>query len=191
MSVSVTVGGQPATDVTVVDDTTITATAPPAQAGGAVDVVVSTAGGSATLADGFTYDEPPALLLTVPSSIPVVVDEATPYTTELVNTGGPADAVEESLRLHSDDDDLVAADVVYETKDTGVWVIAPLTEDGGDLVSGPETYPVPAGLDATSNVRITIKRALTITGTSTIVDPDTGDVLATATYEFDATDAQE
>ena len=55
MAVSVTVGGTAATGITVVSDTEITATTPPGTAG-AVDVVVTTAGGSDTLDDGFTYE---------------------------------------------------------------------------------------------------------------------------------------
>lgn len=55
MAVSVTFDGVAATDVTVVSDTEVTATTP-AGAEGAVDVVVTTAGGSATLAGGFTYN---------------------------------------------------------------------------------------------------------------------------------------
>lgn len=55
MAVTVTVGGTAATAVTVVSDTEITATTP-AGSEGAADVVVTTAGGSDTLADGFTYE---------------------------------------------------------------------------------------------------------------------------------------
>jgi large repetitive protein len=55
MAVTVTVGGTPATDVTVVSDTEVTATTPAGTAGD-VDVVVTTSGGSDTLAAGFTYE---------------------------------------------------------------------------------------------------------------------------------------
>jgi formylglycine-generating enzyme required for sulfatase activity len=51
---SVTIGGVPATDVQVVDATTVTATTP-AGSVGAVDVVVSGAKGTVTVAAGFTY----------------------------------------------------------------------------------------------------------------------------------------
>jgi formylglycine-generating enzyme required for sulfatase activity len=51
---SVTIGGVPATDVQVVDATTVTATTP-AGSVGAVDVVVSGAKGTVTVASGFTY----------------------------------------------------------------------------------------------------------------------------------------
>jgi LPXTG-motif cell wall-anchored protein len=52
----VTVGGTAATDLTVQDDTTLTAVVPAGVLGEA-DVVVTTAGGSTTLADAFTYTE--------------------------------------------------------------------------------------------------------------------------------------
>ncbi|TKT69907.1 IPT/TIG domain-containing protein, partial [Aquamicrobium sp. LC103] len=51
---SATFGGTPATSYTVDSDTQITATTPPGTAG-AVDAVVTTPGGSATLVRGFTY----------------------------------------------------------------------------------------------------------------------------------------
>lgn len=51
---SVTFGGTPATSVNVINSTTVTAVAP-AHAVGAVDVVISTPGGGATLSDGYTY----------------------------------------------------------------------------------------------------------------------------------------
>lgn len=51
---SVTFDGEAATSVQVVNSTTITCVTPPG-IGGVVDVVVTTAGGSATLPDAFTY----------------------------------------------------------------------------------------------------------------------------------------
>lgn len=60
MAVSVTFDGTAATGVTVVSDTEITCTTP-ADTAGAVDVVVTTDGGSDTLTSGYTYvDEPTA-----------------------------------------------------------------------------------------------------------------------------------
>lgn len=51
---TVTVDGDAATDVVVVDHDTITAKTPAGEAG-EVDVVVTTTGGAATATDGFTY----------------------------------------------------------------------------------------------------------------------------------------
>ena len=52
---AVTIGGNAATDVTVVNDTTLTATTPARTTAGVVDVVVGHDGFNATLAGGFTY----------------------------------------------------------------------------------------------------------------------------------------
>ncbi|MFF4777547.1 IPT/TIG domain-containing protein [Microtetraspora fusca] len=54
LDAKVTVGGNAATAVTVVDQATIKATVP-AHAAGAVDVVVTTSGGTSTLTGAFTY----------------------------------------------------------------------------------------------------------------------------------------
>lgn len=56
-NISITIGGQPATDVTVVNATTITARTP-AHAVGTVDVVVSYDGTPYTLSGAFTYSLP-------------------------------------------------------------------------------------------------------------------------------------
>lgn len=51
---TVTVDGDPATNITVINPTKLTCKTPAGEAG-AVDVVVTTAAGSATVEDGFTY----------------------------------------------------------------------------------------------------------------------------------------
>jgi hypothetical protein len=53
---TVTFGGTAATDVTVANETTVTAVTP-ARAKGAVDVAVTSGGASATLANGYTYNQ--------------------------------------------------------------------------------------------------------------------------------------
>ncbi|WP_255447575.1 IPT/TIG domain-containing protein [Schumannella sp. 10F1B-5-1] len=63
----VTLGGTAATGVTVVNDTTITATTP-AHAAGAVDVVVTAPGGTATLTNGFSFQPGPAITGLTPTS---------------------------------------------------------------------------------------------------------------------------
>jgi formylglycine-generating enzyme required for sulfatase activity len=72
---SVTIGGNHATSVVVLNDTTVTAVAP-AGTVGAHDVVVSTPAGSATLTDGFVYHVavPWATVLEGPPDATVVVD---------------------------------------------------------------------------------------------------------------------
>jgi hypothetical protein len=52
-----TIGGKALVALTVTEPDTITGTTPAGDAAGAVDVVVSDAGGTATLAGGFTYEE--------------------------------------------------------------------------------------------------------------------------------------
>jgi putative cell wall-binding protein len=70
----ISVGGQAATDVTVLDATSVSFTSP-AHAGGATDVVVTTPAGSATLTAGFTYQAPvvpaPTIVAVTPDSGPV------------------------------------------------------------------------------------------------------------------------
>jgi hypothetical protein len=55
MSVTVAINGITVSGVTVVDDNTLTFTAPAASAGNSLDVVVTTGGGSATLVGAFSY----------------------------------------------------------------------------------------------------------------------------------------
>jgi hypothetical protein len=66
---SVTVGGTPATDISVLDVTLITFQTPRGAAG-AKDVVVTTPGGTVTKNNGFTYVAPPTLISLSPSSGP-------------------------------------------------------------------------------------------------------------------------
>ncbi len=56
---TVTLGGRPATDVAVQSNEALTARTPAGAAAGAVDVVVSVAGRSASLPGGFSYQTPP------------------------------------------------------------------------------------------------------------------------------------
>ncbi|MFF1571255.1 IPT/TIG domain-containing protein [Leifsonia sp. NPDC058292] len=67
-STGVTFAGTPATDVTVVNDTTITATSP-AHAPGAVDVVVQNPNGDSAPGD-FTFDQVPVLISLTPDTGP-------------------------------------------------------------------------------------------------------------------------
>lgn len=61
-AVTLTVGGLPATDVTVTGGTRITARTPPGGAAGAAALVVTCSGsGSATLPNGFSYNATPAI----------------------------------------------------------------------------------------------------------------------------------
>lgn len=57
MAVSLTIGGNSATNVVVVSDTELTAVTPAGSTGPA-DVTVATDGGTDTLTGGFTYEAP-------------------------------------------------------------------------------------------------------------------------------------
>jgi len=67
-SLTVLFGGIVAADVTVNSPTSITVTAPTASGAGAADVVVETAGGSATAVGAYTYVDPPTVVAVTPSS---------------------------------------------------------------------------------------------------------------------------
>ncbi len=71
-AITVTFGGQPASDIVVVDDTTITARTPAGAPGAAVDVVLANELGTATLADGYAYHPAPTLALVDPASGPSI-----------------------------------------------------------------------------------------------------------------------
>jgi len=65
---SVTFAGTPATDVTVVNSTTMTVTAPAGPGTGGVDVVVTNAYGSNTLGDGYWYKSSPVITSITPNT---------------------------------------------------------------------------------------------------------------------------
>ena len=65
---SVTFDGAAATNVVVVNDTTITCDTPAGTPGASVDVAVTNSNGTATLADGFAYHSTPAVFSLSPST---------------------------------------------------------------------------------------------------------------------------
>lgn len=83
---AVTFGGTAATSYTVTDATSITATTP-AHAAGAVNVVVTTPGGTATLTNGYTYRLP---LSVTTSSTHVACNSGSNGTATATATGGVA-----------------------------------------------------------------------------------------------------
>ena len=68
MAAEVSFGGVPATDVVIVNDTTITCTTPAGT--GDVDVTIDTSGGSVTWAAAFTYAPAPSITALDPASGP-------------------------------------------------------------------------------------------------------------------------
>lgn len=126
------------------------------------------------VAGGDTDGNPPqGLDLFVPSPIVTPIDTPTVYYTRLTVTGGDIDEVTETIRLHSDDRDLVASDVTYETQDGGTYVAVTWTVEDGDLVY-TETYAARSGHTATSPVRVTVNAddLTDLTGTSTVYGDD-------------------
>lgn len=185
MPTSVKFGTAAATSVTYVSPTELSVTLPAGTAAGAVDVQVTTSGGTGTLPAGFEYLDEPALNVQVPASTPVTVGTQATYSTRLTNNGARADDVTEEIRLTNAAGDLAAADVVYETQDSNgtTWTTVEWTEDAGDLVVTHTWSAVLAGADNPSNVRITVTRDTgNLTGTSTYTNAS--GQLAQATYTF-------
>lgn len=186
MATTVTIGGETVTP-TVVSDTELQITTPPADAAGAVDVVVTTAGGSTTAAGAFEYVDEPNLAVEVPETIPVTVAEQATYATRLTNFGARAEDVTEEIRISNAAGDLVAADVVYETQDSDgeTWTTVTWTEDAGSLVVVHTWGAVLANADNSSNVRVTVARDTgDLTGSSTYTAADDS-LLAQAVYTYD------
>ena len=85
---SVMIGGVPATSFTIVNATTITAITPP-RAAGAVDVVITTPGGSAPATVSYTYVPQTTTTSTVSSANPSTFGQAVTLTATVSGTGGP------------------------------------------------------------------------------------------------------
>jgi LPXTG-motif cell wall-anchored protein len=128
-----TFGGTTASNVDVVDDTTITATTP-AHAAGAVDVVVTTPDASGTATDAFTYNAPPSSLTVAPSSGPI--DGGTDVTltgTDLTDTtavlvcgqaAGNLDVVSDTeVDFTTPAGDVGSCDVIVETTASGTTTV--------------------------------------------------------------------
>lgn len=140
MATTVTVGGNPATDVVVSDTGTLTATVPAGTAG-AADVTVTTSVGSDTLTDGYTYVEAP----TADSIDPDHGPEAGGTTVTVTGTGFIDGATTVTVG------DEAATDVVV-VSDTELTFVTPagtgnaavtITTPGGDaVVDGGFTYDV-------------------------------------------------
>jgi LPXTG-motif cell wall-anchored protein len=142
---SVTFGGTAATDVDVIDDSTVLVTAP-AHAPGAVDVVVTTPDASGTGAGAFTYYAPPTLLAVSPLAGPTEGGTAITITgTGLASTSGVTIGGEAVTDLVVVDDSTVTAvtpagplggaDVVVRT-DAGSTTLA----DGFTYAEAPEVH---------------------------------------------------
>lgn len=188
MATIVTIGDEQAA-VSVISDTILRFTAPPAAAAGVVDVTVTNSHGAATATGAFEYTDAPNLDVSVPADINLTVGEQSRYETRLTNFGARADNVTEEIRISNAAGDLVAADVVYETQDSDgtTWTTVEWTEDGGDLVVTHTWGAVLANADNRSTVRVTATRDTgDLTGSSTYTAEDST-VLAQATYTYHVT----
>jgi len=163
---TVTIGGASATDVEVVNSTTITAVTPEGTAG-AQDVVVTTSAGEDTLEDGFTYIAPPTVTAIDPNEGPIAGGtEVTITGTDFVSGatvsigGNPATGVEfvssTELSATTPEGTAGAKDVVVTNPDTQF----------DTLVEGFTYIPPPVitDIDPDSGV-ITGGTDVTITGT--------------------------
>ncbi len=107
---AVTFGGVPATSFTVDDDNNITATTP-AGAAGAVPVAVTTAGGTATRTDGYTYVAPPEVSISVDMAV-TFEDSGGVLTFQVIRGVGPPDPLTVNVSYSgtaSEGDDYVGA----------------------------------------------------------------------------------
>ncbi|MBV9950386.1 MAG: IPT/TIG domain-containing protein [Acidimicrobiia bacterium] len=146
---SVTFGDAEATDVDVVDGTTITATLP-AHVAGTVDVVVTTPDASGTGADAFTYDSPASFLTVSPVAGPtaggttITISGAGLATTSGVTVGGTA-----ASDVTVQDDTKVTA--VVPAGALGEADVVVTTAGGSTTLTGAFTYTESAGLDLGSS----------------------------------------
>jgi len=166
--ITVTFGGQPLQDLTVVDQGTIKGTTPP-HAAGAVDVVVSNSFGSDTLEGGFTYHAPPAITAINPASGPA--DGGTAVT--ITGTGFTPDAV-----VTLDGQPLQDVTVSSETTIQGVTPahapgpvdVTVTTAYGSDTLEGGFTYeevpPPPPTISSVSPNEGPGDEDIVITGTN-------------------------
>jgi hypothetical protein len=146
---TVTIGGNPATSVVVVNATTITAVTPPGTAG-AKDVVVTTPGGTAPLACGFTYETPAP-----PAWFDPDWEYRKPITINSDSVVGVGDLSYFPIVLDSNDseiiggaqgdfDDLVATDANNNRLPLEVEI-----SDSGEVVAWVDISSLPSGYDTT------------------------------------------
>ncbi len=141
---TVTVGGNPCTDVVVnAERTSLTCTTPPGLVGPA-DVVVETAGGTTEGTDAYTYLNVPAVTGMDPASGPLVGGETVTITgtnlTDATVTIGDAECV-----VSSSQDDSVECVVPAGVAGNATVVVS--KGDGTDTVPGGYTYIAPPTVD--------------------------------------------
>lgn len=132
----------------------------------------------------------PNLILTVPANTAGTVDAPMTVTTRLQNTSEfEVERANQTIRLWVDTGTLDVDEVVYETQDGGTWRTKTFRRVDDKTIETFEVYPVDAHLDASSQIRVTVAKAATVKGRSTIREGT--DVLTTADYQFTVTAVQE
>jgi hypothetical protein len=166
---TVTIGGTPATNVIVVNDTTITATTPAGTAG-ARDVIVTTPNGSGTLPNGFHYTDAPAP--TVMAITPASGTTAGGTVVSITGTGFVSGA---TVKIGG-----TAATAVVFVNETTITAATPAGTSGAmDVtVTNPDTQSgnLPAGF-----TYIALAPAPTVTGIAPATGPTAGGTAVTIT----------
>lgn len=177
---TVSIGGAPATSVTVGASTSISATTP-ARSSGPTDVTVTTPAGSVTLAGGFTYFAPPTITSFSPTSGRVG------DTVTIAGTNFDAEASGNQVTLGG-----VAASVTSASTTTLVISIpqnassSPIsvTTAGGTVTSGT-AFTVITYVSITvspASVSLDPNQTLQLTATATLAGGGTADVTAQAAW---------
>ena len=149
-SVSVTIGGAPATPVSVLDDATVRFLTP-AGAVGPADVVVTDAQGSAQLVGAFVYVDPTSLSFSLLGVVPRSGPQAGSASVALVGTGFPATGFAVGFGAAAPGfatvDSSNLATVAVPAGPPGV--VAVVADAGGTLASLPAGYTYLAPRDVT------------------------------------------
>jgi hypothetical protein len=138
---TITVGGVPATNIIVVEDSRITAVLPSYPLAGPVDVVVSSAGSSTVLVGGFTYEtgsaanpQPKAVI------VPFVID-SDDFRTNLGMSNRTTGAVTVTVRF-ADRSGTILSSKDYMVPGAGLLQVANIIRDlmGSSNATGKEGY---------------------------------------------------
>ncbi|WP_181408820.1 IPT/TIG domain-containing protein [Schumannella soli] len=162
---AVTFGGTPAASYTVVSDTQISAVTP-AHAAGAVDVVVTAPGGTATQANGYSFRPGPEIVGLTPASGPTAGGTSvTIIGSSLTDTGAVSFGGVAATSFVVDSDTQITA--VAPAHAQGAVDVVVTTPFGGTTSTGGFTYLPPAAATGVSPASgpDTGQQTVTITGT--------------------------
>ena len=168
---AITFGGNPATNVLVVSDTSITCDAPAGTAGAAVDVVLTNDNGSDSLIGGYTYNSLPTLTAVTPNTgTSLGANNVTLTGTGFQNDNPGTNAVtfggNPATNVIVVSDTSITCDVPAGTAGAAIDVV--LTNDNGSdsLIGGYTYYGLPTLTAATPNTGTSLgANNVTLTGT--------------------------